>query len=130
MRIIHKLKNHENAIDYLCWFPSDSIKDTGVSEGLVDEELKVIFGVADLSMVLCSSSDDKTIRLWRADKGEEIMCIKAPGAVGGSTSRGNRDKQTTNIAFTPLCWPSARCLVSGSFKYSYNSFLWNLFKNK
>ena len=116
MKILHKLKNHEDSINFLFWFPireSDSNSDDF-------KKLEAIYKTNDLSMILCSSSEDKTIRLWCASKGEQLKLIKAPGVNTSSASKTTQAKgqqQVAKINYTPLCWPNPTTLISGSFKY-------------
>ena len=110
MKIVHKLKNHDDTINCLSWFPDKKINN---EQEEVTELLKCKWNTSEISHILCSSSEDKTIRLWCVDRGEEVQCVKAPGPSG---SRSSSDKRMSNIAFTPLCWPDSRYLVSGSFK--------------
>ena len=104
MKIVHKLKNHEDTINCLCWLPANASSDS--------QALEALFNTADLSTVLCSSSEDKTIRFWA--KGEQVKVLKSPGGSASSASRASSDKR--NIAYTPLCWPEPRLIISGSFK--------------
>lgn len=118
MKIVHKLKNHEDNINCLHWFPS-------LATGTLNDETCMQafhqnFSSPDSSLILCSSSEDKTIRFWCCTTGEQMKCIKAPGisSTAATSSSQNRagHKSTANIAFTPLCWPTPKCIVSGSFK--------------
>jgi WD40 repeat protein len=114
MKILHKLKNHEDSINFLFWFPmkeSDSNSDDF-------KKLEDIYKTNDFSMILCSSSEDKTIRLWCASKGVQLKLIKAPGVNTSSTSKTQaKGQQVAKINYTPLCWPNPTTLISGSFKY-------------
>ncbi len=115
MKIVHKLKTHEDTINCLCWFPHNSRLDvTDVDESC--SKLKSLFNVDDLSMILCSSSEDRTIRLWCTIKGVELKCIKSPGISLTSSRKGNQGQAVAKINYTSLCWPSTRYIISGSFK--------------
>jgi WD40 repeat protein len=113
MKIMFKLKNHEDTINCLCWFPFDSLN----SDSNEVEKFQSLFSVENAKIVLCSSSEDKTIRLWDGLKGNELKCIKSPGNSSSSSSRKNSQFQAVaKINYTPLCWPSPRYIVTGSFK--------------
>lgn len=112
MKIIHKLKNHDDTINCLSWFPN---KNINIEQEDITELLKCKWDTSELGQILCSSSEDKTIRMWCVDKGEEVQCVKAPGTAA-SSSKSSGEKRLSNIAFTPMCWPDSRYLVSGSFK--------------
>jgi WD40 repeat protein len=99
MKIVHKFKCHEDAINYLYWNPNDKTNDFSQ--------------INDNSLVLCSSSEDKTIRFWSIENGTEIKFISAP--TSGHASRNNQQK-SSKISFTPLCWPTSRYILSASYK--------------
>lgn len=107
MKIVYKLKSHEDAINYLYWYPAaimnDQLHELNTSFNYVFEN------VNDNSLILCSSSEDKTIRLWSIEKGIEIIKLNTPGM-------SNSNKSQQKINFTPLCWPTSRYLVSASYK--------------
>ena len=98
MKILFKLKSHEDAINYLYWNPKD--------------EEKNLFKLNDQSLILCSSSDDKTIRFWSIEDGTLLKVIPAP--ISGSL---NRQQKSVRINLTPLCWPTSSHVLSASFKY-------------
>lgn len=104
MKIQHKLKTHQDSINCLCW----CLKGTQFNKLPAD----------DLTQVLCSSSEDKTIKLWCALKGTELKSIRAPGGQQQTGSQQNK------INYTAVCWPSGGPLMSASFKgelYHYDS---------
>jgi WD40 repeat protein len=117
MKILHKLKNHEDSINCLFWFPMKDLQSN--SEDF--KKLEEFYKTNDLPMILCSSSEDKTIRLWCASKGVQLKVIKAPGVTTSSFSKTTQVKgqQVAKINYTPLCWPNPGTLISGSFKYKY-----------
>ena len=83
------------------------------------EKLQAMLNVTDLSMVLCSSSEDKTVRVWCATRGVELKCVKSPGtgqSLSSARKSGQNSQSVAKINYTPLCWPSSRYLISGSFK--------------
>jgi WD40 repeat protein len=94
MKIVHKLKNHENTINCLNWYP---LNDNEVS----------------FKTLLCSSSEDKTIRLWCTDKGVQLKCINAPGF---NTKSQDSKTQQPKISFIPLNWPNPQYITSGSYR--------------
>ncbi len=104
-KIVHKLKSHEDTINCLHWFPA-----TGHAEKETCQKLMSTLSTENLSRLLCSSSEDKTIRLWCADRGVELRKIDSPGG------KDSNKKVVSNMGFTPLCWPEPRCILSGSFK--------------
>jgi WD40 repeat protein len=119
MKILSKLKSHEDSINCLCWLP---IKPE-TSE--IEARIKSSLSVSDLSQILCSSSEDKTIRLWCTAQGVQLKCLKAPGVTSNVTTGQSASKKQgasgqlqtpAKINYTPLCWPSAQHIVSGSFK--------------
>jgi hypothetical protein len=151
MKILHKLKSHQDTINTLCWFPkraenrteSDSVnrqvssvsseicqnnqngQDVERSE-LIESQMKRLFSTSELSAVLCSSSADKSIRFWCTSSGAQLLCLDAPH---NSSSQSRQKKQlqkqqfqqpqqqqTIKIAYTPLCWPMPRFILSGSYK--------------
>ncbi len=114
MKIVHKLKNHEDNINCLHWFPIFDKSALNDENSLLS--FKKNFDSPDHSLILCSSSEDKTIRFWCCSKGEQIKCIKAPGAAISTSQRNTSQKSIGNISFTPLCWPTSKYIVSGSFK--------------
>lgn len=88
IRLIHKLKSHEDAISCLTWIGGD---------------------------VLASSGEDRCVRVWRINEEatEELKCLKVPGTnPGGAT---NRQQQTIN--YTPLCSPRPGLLLTASYKF-------------
>ena len=113
MKIVHKLKNHEDSINCLFWCPIEK-------ESSQAKSLQGLWNVDDSSMLFCSSAEDKTVRVWCAEKGTQLRCFKAPGAQT-QTSRGKQqqqqDKQISKISYTPLLWSEPRFLLSGSYKY-------------
>lgn len=120
MKILHKLKTHEDTINCLSWFPASYDNNDN------NKRLEILFKTDDLSSILCSSGEDGTIRMFCTNKGEQLQCYKAPGnTTAGSSSRlSNQDKvQNKNkIKFVPLCWPIGSIIVSGSFKGELNYF--------
>ena len=113
MKILFKLKGHEDTINCLCWFPFDALN----SDQNEIRKIQPLMNVENLNMVLCSSSEDKTIRLWDSLQGVELKCIKSPGTSSNSSSRKNNQFQAAaKINYTPLCWPSPQYIFSGSFK--------------
>lgn len=116
MKLINKLKNHEDSINCLCWYPR-VVRDDAGTEVKIKESLNYTDG-DDLSTILCSSSEDKTIRWWCTEKGSEIKCVKAPGAVSiNASARKVQTQQAVKINYTPLSWPKPHIVISGSFKY-------------
>lgn len=101
MKILFKLKHHEDAINCICWFPLSDSNDINFDD------------INDLSMVLCTSSEDKTIRLWSCENGNELKCFQAPKS--GLSSIKKDFKSQAKINFTPLCWPKSRFLVSSAY---------------
>jgi len=104
-KIIHKLKSHEDTINCLHWFPLNGI------ENETDHKMRLKFSTENLSKILCSSSEDKTIRFWCTERGIELEKIDAPGI-----KDTNKKPTSTNMGFTPLCWPIAKQILSSSFK--------------
>ena len=111
MKILHKLKNHEDSINSLAWFPAP-INDDNTDL----QKIKSFLNVDNLNMVLCSSSDDKTVRVWCASQGIQLKLLKIPSSGNSSSSRGSNTQN--KISFTPLCWPCPRYIVTGSFRYA------------
>lgn len=91
LNVIHKLKNHEDAVNCLIWTSSD---------------------------VLVSSAEDRCVRVWQVtvNEGSELKCFRVPGT-SGSGSNANRTQQTIN--YTPLCAPRPNLLLTASFKYLF-----------
>lgn len=112
MKIIHKLKIHEDKINCLCWFPINKFNN----ESDIQKQLELFFETNDLSSILASSAEDETIRLLCTTKGDQLHLIKAPGTTNTSTRSYNNDKQKNKIKFTPLCWSNPSLIISGSFK--------------
>ena len=112
MKILHKLKSHEDTINCLCWMPATNTNDPDTAK-----HLESLFNATDLTSLLGSSSEDGTIRVWCTDRGEQVLVLKAPGnsGGGGNGSRGF-DKQKNKIKYIPLCWPLPSILISGTFK--------------
>jgi WD40 repeat protein len=123
MKILNKLKNHEDSINCLCWYPSIQNSDELEDPALLDKIRINLENVSNLNRVLCSSSEDKTIRFWCSEKGIQLKCIKAPGlstVVDAKSTKNTKNQaqvQTAKINYTPLCWPTGQFLLSGSFKY-------------
>ena len=116
-------------MNLLHWFPSSSVLskievvdddgDNNENKKRLLQRLKSNLKVDDLTMVLCSSSDDRTVRLWSLTDGTQLRCIQAPANSTNETSAtGNKASFTAanKIKFTPLCWPTAQYLVSSSFR--------------
>ena len=103
MKILFKLKHHEDAINCLYWFP--------VLHNDNEESHFSFDGINEQSLVLCSSSDDKTIRLWSVETGTQIRFINSPSLSGSS-----RSQKQVKVNFTPLCWPNQRYIISASYK--------------
>ena len=125
MKILSKLKNHEDSINCICWFPTTRSNEKSEEEDeLIQNQLRTRLGVANLGHVLCSSSEDKTIRLWCALQGRELKCLKAPGVTGSSSKQQHQSHQqpVAKINYTPLCWPSAQFILSGSFKGELSAY--------
>ena len=99
MKVVYKLKSHEDAINYLCWNP--------LNDG------NSLFKLGDESLVLCSSSDDKTIRFWSIESGTQLKVLAAP-----ISASQNRQQKSTKINLTPLCWPTSSYIISASYKYA------------
>jgi WD40 repeat protein len=111
MKILFKLKNHEDCINCLFWFPDNENE-------IVQEEknnLATIFNIENLSFILCSSAEDKTIRFWCVSSGNQLRCLKAPGL--SSTIKSNTKQNNARINYTPICWPNYRYIIAGSYKY-------------
>ena len=128
MKILHKLKNHEDTINCLSWCPLNIPDESNLlgsklnsesSTNVVNKELESALNISDSSMLLCSSSEDKTVRVWCALKGVQLKCFKAPGLTSQTqSSRGKQaeKQQGSKITFTPLCWPHPQYLLSASYK--------------
>ena len=100
MKIVYKLKSHEDAINYLYWNP--------VTDG------DNFFKIKDESLVLCSSSEDKTIRFWSMEDGSQLKVLNAP-----TSSNRHQNRQNAKINFTPLCWATSRYVLSSSYKLAF-----------
>lgn len=104
MKIVYKLKLHEDSINCLSWYPQSSIDDINDSQFKFDN-------VTEQSLVLCSSSDDKTVRIWSVENGTQIRFLNAPSVSGSS-----RSQKQVKVNYTPLCWASQRYILSASYK--------------
>ena len=88
---------------------------------MLDEMEKLVglleIDAEEMPFVLCSSSDDKTIRFWSAKSGKELKCVNAPGQSNTALATRSKSKQTqqSKISFTPLCWFRPGTLVSGTY---------------
>lgn len=114
MKILHKLKNHEDSINCLFWYPKPE-----VHSDQQESNLKETLNVDVLETILCSSSEDKTIRLWCTSKGLQLKCFKAPGSTNSaskSAQNKNQQFQAAKINYTPLNWPRPNLIISGSFR--------------
>ena len=103
LKIVYKLKSHEDAINYLYWNPKEN-------------EENEFSKVSDASLVLCSSSDDKTIRFWSIEDGTQLKMLPAPVS-GKSGQQQQQQQKSTKINLTPLCWPTSRYIISASYRF-------------
>lgn len=99
MRIVHKLKLHEDSINCLAW--------TRIAS----------------QHYLISSGEDRYVRVWGED-GVELKCLRTPGSgLGGSGGVGiSRQQQTIN--YTTLCCPKPGLILTSSFKYLFIMNYW------
>lgn len=116
MKILHKLKDHEDSINCLSWF--SFAKD----EKYVQETSKLqnTFGVEDMCSLLFSSSEDKTIRLWCTNKGMCLKAFKAPSSAPNRSTKQRQQQQQQQINYTSFWWPQPQFIISGSFKFNFS----------
>ncbi len=114
MKIMHKLKDHEDSINCLSWY--SFTKDEKYFEET--RKLQSIFAVEDASSLLFSTSEDKTVRLWCTSKGICLKSLKAPSTLPNRSAK-QRLKSHEQINYTAFCWPQPQLIISGSFKLNY-----------
>ena len=113
MKILFKLKNHDDCVNCLYWFPENQENQEETNN------LASAFNTENVSSILCSSAEDKTIRFWCIFSGNQLKCIKTPQGSSSST-KSNAKQNSARINYTPICWPNPNYIVAGSYKYDFN----------
>ncbi len=106
MKILFKFKQHESAINCLCWYPT---RIQTVSDQYKFDQID------DNNLILCSSAEDKTIRLWSIQNGTQVFMTHAPGTVSDVVN-SQTGKNHNKINYTPLLWPKQRYILSASYR--------------